>query len=72
MKHLIRMKEEKNALQGKLDSLKAFLGDVEQVKKLDPNQFSMMNLQLFLMNSYINVLNARIEYDTAKGGKYVE
>lgn len=67
MTHIERMEQELEELKEKASKLSDFLdSEIENKKFTDVNQRIYMCIQLSHMNSYIDILELRIEYDKEK------
>lgn len=68
MEHIERMKKELLELEERFEKLNDFLeSQIENPEsKIDEVQKIYLGMQLTHMNSYIEVLKMRIEYDTEK------
>lgn len=67
MDHIVRMEKELEELKERANKLSDFLdSEVENKKFTDEEQRIYMGIQLSHMNSYINILELRIENDKEK------
>lgn len=64
--HIKRLEQEKTDLLAKLTKLREFLQSDNLYNVCDETQFNRLSEQEKVMAQYLDILNQRIEYDSAK------